>query len=191
MLALGSIAMLAASGWLGRFIYMNWSMPRFAVPAIALDAIAIAALVALNVQIRLALNIDYSQPVAVIQKRLDTLRRFRIRYSQIVFLTATLIWTPLFIVVTKGFWGADIYRLFGTAWIAANIAFGVAVLAVGFWLGRKFGSGMTNSTFGQRFLRDIAGYNLNHGLGLNAASGFLATLAEFERAEFELEKPDR
>ena len=51
----------------------------------------------------------------------------------------------------------------------ANVAFGLAVLTVGIWLLMKYGSRMN-----QRFLRDIAGYNLN------AASGFLTTLAEFE-----------
>jgi uncharacterized RDD family membrane protein YckC len=81
----------------------------------------------------------------------------------------TLMWAPIFIVAMKEFFGADVYRLFGTAWIVTNIAFGLAVLALGIWLGKKY-----ESRIGRQFLKDIAGYNLN------AASGFLATLAEFE-----------
>jgi len=170
MLALGSIGMLVVIVWLGHFVAINWLMPRFAVPAVVLDLAAIAALAALNAQIALAWKIDHNQPVAVIQKKLETLRMFRVRYSQTILLTSALAWAPMFIVVMKGFLGADVYRLFGIAWIAANVAFGLAVLAIGFWLARKYRERMS-----RRFLRDIAGYNLN------AASGFLATLAEFEK----------
>jgi hypothetical protein len=165
MLAAGSIFMLVVIVFLGRFIAQNWFMPRIAGPAIVLDVLAIATLAALNAQIGLALNINYDQPIAVIQKRLETLRKFRIRYIQAIFLMATLTWVPIFIVLTK---------LFDTAWIVANVAFGLLVLAIGVWVARRYGERMGNSAVGQRFLRDLAGYNLN------AASGFLATLAEFE-----------
>jgi hypothetical protein len=74
----------------------------------------------------------------------------------------------------KGLLGLDAYRLFGIAYILVNVAFGLLVLGIGVWAARHYGDRMSNSAFGQRFLRDVAGYNLN------AASGFLATLAEFE-----------
>ncbi|MGA2879719.1 MAG: hypothetical protein ABSG13_12285 [Bryobacteraceae bacterium] len=170
MLAAGSIFMLVVIVSLGRFIALNWSTPRFTLPAIVLDLAAIAALAALTAQIGLALTIDYNQPVALIQKRLETLRKFRIRYTQAIILTMTLTWAPIFIVVMKGSLGLDVYRLFGIPWIVINVAFGLAVLAVGIWAFQKYG-GRVN----QRFLRDIAGYNLN------AASRFLTTLAEFEK----------
>ena len=165
MLAAGSIFMLVVIVSLGRFIAQNWSMPRVAWPAIVLDVLAIATLAALNAQIGMALSINYDQPIAVIQKRLATLRQVRIRYIQAIFLLATFTWVPIFIVLT---------RLFDTGWIVANVAFGLLVLAIGVWVARRYGNRMSNSTFGKRFLRDLAGYNLN------AASGFLATLAEFE-----------
>jgi cellulose synthase/poly-beta-1,6-N-acetylglucosamine synthase-like glycosyltransferase len=166
MLAAGALFMLAIIVSLGRFIAQNWSMPRIAWPAIVLDVLAIATLAALNAQIGLALNINYNQPIAVIQKRLETLRKFRIRYIQAIFLMATLTWVPIFIVLT---------RLFDTAWVVANVVFGFLVLGIGIWVVRRYGDRLSNSAFGQRFLRDLAGYNLN------AASGFLATLAEFEK----------
>jgi len=174
MLALGSILILAVIVALGRFIAANWSAPRFAIPAIALDVMAIAALATLIAQMGLALAIDYSQPIALIQKRLEALRKLRIRYSQAIFLTMTLTWVPIFIIVMKAALGVDVYRTFDNTWIVVNVGFGLAVLAIGFWLSRRFGNRLSNSAFGQRFLRDIAGYNLN------AASKFLATLADFE-----------
>jgi hypothetical protein len=158
MLAAGALFMLAIIVSLGRFIALNWGTPKLTVPAIVLDIAAIASLVALNAQIGLALNIDYSQPIAVIQRRLETLRSFRIRYVQVILLTSALLWMPIFIVLTMG--------IFPMSWILANVAFGLVVLAVGVWLVRRFGS---------RFLPDLAGYNLK------AAAGFLATLAQFEK----------
>ena len=175
MLAIGSVIMLAIIILLGHFIAVHWSMPRFIWPAVVLDLAAIAALAALNAQIGLALTMDYGQPIAAIQRRLATLRKLRIRYIQAIFLTSTLIWAPIFIVVMKVFLGVDVYRLFGIAWIVTNVAIGLAVLAAGIWVAKEYGPRMSDSAFGRHFLRDLAGYNLN------AASGFLATLAEFER----------
>jgi hypothetical protein len=157
MLAMGSIFMLVIVVSLGRFIAETWSTPRFVWPAVAMDLLSIATLAALIAQIGLALNIDYNQPVAVIQKRLETLRRFRIRYVQAICISVTLIWMPIFIVVMKAFPGVP------GRWIWTNVAFGFVVLALEIWLFKKYGPRMS-----------LAGYNLN------AASGFLATLAEFE-----------
>ena len=177
MLAVGSILLLGVILSLGVFIGKYGRMPQFLWPAVALDAFAIAALVGLNAQIGLALNIDYGRPIAIIQKRLAALRMFRLRYSQAVCLTMTLTWAPIVIVVLKGFFGVDAYRLFGTSWILWNasfgLAFGLAILFLWIWLSKKYGGGISGSVFGQRFLRDIRGYNLN------AAADFLATLARF------------
>lgn len=169
MLAAGSLFLLIVIVWLGRFIATYHSMPRFVWPAVVLDVMAIAALGALNAQIGLALSINYNQPVAVIQKRLETLRRLRIRYTQAICFTTALTWAPIFIVFMKVFLGTDVYRVFGATWILTNIAFEVAFVAAVIWVFKKVGPRIR-----QRFLRELAGYNLN------AASGFLATLAEFE-----------
>jgi hypothetical protein len=146
---------------LGAFTAKNWATPKFTIPAIVLDIAAIAALAALNAQIGMALKIDYNQPIAAIQKRLETLRLFRIRYIQAILVTSALLWMPMFIVAMKGFFGADVYRLFATAWIVTNVAFGLRCSRA----------------------RDLAVEEVSTGRGIqpNAASGFLATLAEFEQ----------
>jgi serine/threonine-protein kinase len=175
MLALGSIVILAVIVALGRFIAVNWSAPRFVVPAMVLDMMAIAALAVFIAQMGLALTMDYSQPIAQIQKRLETVRKLRIRYVQAIFLTSTLTWAPIFIVVMKAALGVDVYRAFDTTWLVANVAIGLAILAIGLWLARKFGSRLASTAFGRQFLRDLAGYNLN------AASRFISSIEEFER----------
>jgi MFS family permease len=166
MLAAGSIFMLMVIVWLGYFISQAWSSPRFVWPAVALDLMAISLLALLIVQVALSLKMDYDQPVGAIQKRLEALRKVRVRYIQGIFLFAVLAWMPLFILAMKVFLGVDVYRSFPTSWIVTNVAFGFAALAIGIWWSRKHGS---------RFLRELAGYNLN------AASRFLATLTEFEK----------
>jgi hypothetical protein len=168
-LAAGSVLLLTVIVSLGAFIYQNSGMPQFVWPAIILDVFAIAALACLNRQIALALRIDYSEPVSTIQKRLEGLRKLRIRYSQAICLTMALTWVPIFIVLMKAFLGVDVWRTFDRTWIVVNLLFGIAMIPAGLWFARKYGPRM-----GQKFLNDIAGYNLN------AASGFLAELARFE-----------
>jgi hypothetical protein len=169
LLGLGSISMLAIVVWLGAFIYANRGTPELAWSAAVLDALAIAALATVNFQIGLALQIDYNQPVAAIQKRLERLRKTRIRYIQGICLTSALSWFPMFVVVMKVFLGINVYRTFDTGWIRWNVLFGLAVILPGVWLLRKLRNWM-----GPRFVRELAGYNLN------AASDFLAKIEEFE-----------
>jgi hypothetical protein len=176
-LGLESLVQFAVVGSLGYFIYQHITALRFAIPAVALDVFAIAILVAMVRQMADALRIDYDQPIALIQKQLGDLRVFRIRYIQGIFLLATLAWTPLLIVSLKGFWNLDAYKLFGPEYLAANVLLGLAIIPLAIWLSRKFGERMGRSPLIQRFMRDLAGYNLN------AAAGFLATLAEFADEE--------
>ncbi len=160
---------------LGSFLFDHLAAPRYALPAAVLDIFAVALLAIMIRQIALALDIDYDKPIAAIQKQLTELRVLRIRYIQGIFLVSTLIWTPLLIVALKGFWGLDAYRLFGAPYLASNLLLGLAVIPLGFWLAKKFGDRMGRSPIVQRIMRDLAGYNLN------AATGFLASLSEFER----------
>jgi len=173
-LGLEAAIQLAVVVVLGSFIYDNIAQVRFVLPAVALDAFAIAILGAMIRQIVGALQVDYDRPVAAIQKQLAELRVFRIRYVQGIFLMATLAWTPLLIVALKGLLGLDAYRLFGATYLLCNVLAGLAVIPVGLWLSRKFSASMGRSPFIQRLMRDLAGYNLN------AATGFLEKLSEFE-----------
>ena len=169
-----SVIQFAVVAALGSFIYEHIAMVRFALPAAALDVFTIAILIAMVRQIAGALQIDYDKPIAIIQKQLENLRVFRIRYIQGIFLVSPLAWTPLLIVALKGFWGLDAYRLFGAAYLVANLLVGLAIIPLAIWLSKKFGDRMGRSPVIQRLMKDLAGYNLN------AAAGFLATLSEFE-----------
>ena len=173
-LGLEAAVQLAVVIALGSFIYEHIAMVRFALPAAALEVFAIAILVAMIRQIAVGLQIDYDEPIAVIQKQLEDLRVLRIRYIQGIFLAATLAWTPLMIVALEGFWELDAYRLFGTAFMVSNLLVGLAIIPLAFWLSKRFSDRMGRSPFIQRLMKDLAGYNLN------AAAGFLTTLSQFE-----------
>jgi hypothetical protein len=173
-LGLEAAVQLAVVVALGSFIYEHIAMMRFALPAAALDVFAISILIAMIRQIALGLQIDYDKPIAVIQKQIEDLRVLRVRYIQGIFLAATLAWTPLMIVTLKGLWGLDAYRLLGTTFLVSNLLVGLAIIPLALWLSKRFSDRMGRSPFIQRLMKDLAGYNLN------AATGFLAKLSQFE-----------
>jgi hypothetical protein len=181
---------LEVVGWgviivaLGNFIYEHISMARFAVPAVALDLYSIGMLNSLIRQIALALQIDYGKPIATIQKQIEALRVLRIRTIQWGVLAGFVAWVPFMIVVFKAALGVDIYiviskvtsgmDIYEAAWLWSNVAFGLALIPLAIWLSKKFGDRIGRFPMIQRFMKDLAGYNLN------AAADFLATLSEFE-----------
>jgi hypothetical protein len=173
-LALEAAAWLAIVIPLGGFIYGHSGALRFAVPGIAADLFAIGMLASTIRQIVAAQGIDYGQPVAAIQKRLEGLRLLRIRITQWALLAGTVVWAPFAIVVCNVLLGLDDYS---QAWLAANVLFGLSLIPLTFWVSKRFADSMHNSPFLQRLMRDIAGQNLM------AATDFLAKLSQFEQNE--------
>src|SRR5208282_1348231 len=170
-LALGAIIWFAIVVALGSFIYANIGTFRFALPAALLDVFAIAML---STNIRLmatARQIDYSQPVTLIQKQLANLRRLRIRITQRALIAGTVVWAPAAIVACRVLLGIETYSV---AWLLTNVAFGLSLIPLSLWVSKKFGDRMTQSPFMQQLMNDIAGRNLTK------AQNFLSELSEFE-----------
>jgi hypothetical protein len=169
---------LAVTMLLGRFIYQHWIEPRFVIPAAALHIWVIATIAVAIRQLAIALRIDYDQPIAAIQKQLESLRVLRIRATQSCFVTGQKFWWVAFLIVAlKGLAGVDAYTVFGGPVLAVNVLFGLAIIPLAIWASGKFGGRMHRSPMIQRLMRSLAGYNLN------AATGFLATLSEFANDE--------
>jgi hypothetical protein len=156
---------------LGNFIYEHIRVVQFAVPAVASDVFAIGMLMAAVRQMVAARQIDYGRPIASIQNQLETLRVLRIRATQWGLLAGVIVWAPFAIVVAKAFLGLEAYS---TAWLWANVLFGLSLVPLALWLSNKFGNRMGRSPFMQRLMNDIAGHNLT------AAKLHLARLSEFE-----------
>jgi hypothetical protein len=121
------------------------------------------------------LHIDYSQPIAAIQKRVEALRMLRIRTVQWGILCGTLLWLPWLAVVSQAMFGVDIYRSANAAWLLGNAMFGLALFPAVIWVSKKYGDRINRSPYFQRLMKDLAGNNLN------VAQDFLATLSDFER----------
>jgi hypothetical protein len=173
-LVVEAIFNVAAVILLGSFIGDNIEAPRFAVPAALLDLFAIALSIALIRQIVIARQIDYTKPIAAIQRNLENLRVLRIRYTQVLLVFAVLAWPPLCIVLFKTLFGLDAWVVFGSAYLWTNVLLGIAVIPLAIWASKRFGKGLSRSSIMRYLVRTISGRSLNE------ATGFLATLSEFE-----------
>jgi len=161
---------------LGRFIHTHWAEPRFALPAVSLHIWVIAYIAASIRQMAMALQIDYDKPIVLIQKQIESLLALRLRVIRWALLTGQLVWwIPFLVVALEGLWDVDAYKVLGVRFLSINVAMSLALIPAAIWISRKFADRAERSTAGQRLMRELAGYNLA------AASGFLATLSEFEQ----------
>jgi hypothetical protein len=171
-LVLGAAALIG----LGSFLASHFGDVRFALPAAVLDLAALGTFGATVRQRALAAEVDEDGPVVVSQRRLEALRVLRIRTTQVVLLLAPLLWTPLLVVGLRAF-GVDAYQVLGTAYLAANLAFGVAFAVLVLWASRRYGPRLRGSPLLQRLARDIAGASLTEALRR------LDSIAAFEAEE--------
>lgn len=159
---------------LGALLLEHAHAVRYAAPILALHIAAIVKLAATIRQLAMIARIDYAAPVVEIQRRLAALRALRIRTTKWVLLLAPLMWTPLAIIAAKALLGFDLYRGFGPLWVALNLAFGAAVIALALWIARRHAGWFRSSRFMQQLADDIAGRSLT------AATGHLDEIARFE-----------
>jgi hypothetical protein len=168
---------LLAAFWLGSFLAAHILEPRFLVPAAALH-LCVIALLAAGVRQLVALKaIDYSEPVVVIQKRLESLRVERIRAVTLTFLLAPLLWTPLMIVALKGLFGVDAYAALGAPFLIANLALGLLLIPLAVWISKRYEARMKRSPLVQGLMRNLAGRSLA------SAAAFVRSISEFEQDE--------
>jgi hypothetical protein len=137
--------------------------------AIAGGALALLAIALLHAQIRMivaASSLDYASPVALLKRRVEEMRILRIQTVRWTMALSCLAGPALMLVLLRAFAGIDAWMIFDRAWMAANVAFGAAMIPVVFWVARKFES---------RLARDLAGTDLSE------AMDSLSALAEFEK----------
>ena len=160
---------------LGGFIASHLGEMRFLAPAVALDLFAIY-FIGWSIRQWVALaGLDYGESVVEIQRKLELLRIDRIRMTKWVFLLSPLLWTPLLIVSLEGFLGLDAYAILDAGWLAANLLFGLAVVALALWISRRYADRLQGSPLARRLADALADRSLDD------AAGFLGALASFER----------
>jgi hypothetical protein len=170
-LALGVVAVLLTGSFVGDHV----REPRFLVPGLVLHLFVIAQIAMLVRHTVATRQIDFGAPIVEIQRRVETLRVSMIRTTMWTFLLAPLLWPPLLIVGLEGVLGIDAYAALGAPYLAANVAVGLMVIAIGLLVSRLYADRLSGSPFVRRLMRDLAGSNLA------AAQGFLDSLSRFER----------
>jgi hypothetical protein len=173
-LAIEGLIWLLLAVLLGSFVSRHISMPRFALPGALLDLYLIGNLIAVIKQITLTAQIDYAQPVAVIQKQLQALRVQRLRTIQWSLLAGILAWTPLIVIVLKACFDLDSYTVLDRGWLVANVIFSILFVGLAIGLSRKYAHRVGRYPVVQQLMNELAGYSLN------SAANHLAEIAEFE-----------
>ena len=158
------------AAWLVAMIAFAWAFPqvRFLVPAALLVAGSIA-LVRGDVLQLIASKIDQGEPIAVAQRRLESLRRLRVTHVRWVLLLGPLAWAPLSIVALKALFGVDAWVVPGVAWIVANVALGVAVLVTGWVVSVRYGERLQRSSWAARAANAISGRSVADAMRALAA----------------------
>jgi hypothetical protein len=150
----------------GSFIGDHLLEPRFLVPALAIQLGFIALIIGAGRQLAAIARVDYAAPIVTIQKRLESLRIERIHTVQWTLILSPLAWMPLFIVAMQGLFGVDVYTAFPSAWLVANVVFGLAVIVIAVWVSRSYGDRLGRWPSIQRLLQYLGGQNLAVARGI-------------------------
>ncbi len=151
---------LVSAVLLGGFIAAHWFAPRFVVPALVLDVAAVLTLAGAAGQLRRLDEIDYAGPVVAMQGSLIAFAVARARDVRWHLLLVPALWTPFAIVMLQGLFGFDVFRWFGAGWVAANVAFSVALTPFLIWVTRRQDARIRQEGLIRALADDIAGRRL-------------------------------
>jgi hypothetical protein len=126
----GLLVLAPALLWLGAFAFAHRANARFLAPAVLLLLCAIALLITGVRQLVLLHDISLDAPVVTLQTQFEAVRIERLRATVAALAAGPLLWLPVLLVATKGWFGVDLYAVASGAWLAANLAFGALVLVV-------------------------------------------------------------
>lgn len=146
-----------------------------AAGALAVFTIGITALCAALLVKGLAL--DYSGPVTSIQRDVERIKLMEYRAFKWALLGGVVIWLPATLVLFEAATGVDALARAHLPWLAANLALGLVVLAVGQMLSRKYVERSDLKPWAHRLVDALS------GRGLRAAARHLAELSSFERED--------
>lgn len=161
----------------GSFVAAHVHEARFLVPGLALHLFVIAQIAAQVARIVVARRAGQGAPLVELQRRVESAEIIDLRTLFYTLLVAPLLWPALLVVIPKALAGVDLYAALGAPYLAANAAFGLAVLGAGILVSRRYAGRVRSSPLGLRVLRSLAGRDLA------AARRHLASLAAFERDE--------
>jgi hypothetical protein len=122
-----------------------------------------------------ATRLDGGGPVTAIQRHVESMKLVEYRAVKWALLGGVLLWLPAALVLFEALTGVAALARVDLAWLGANLALGVVVLAVGQALSRKHVERPDLGPWARRLVDAVS------GRGLRRAAGHLTELAAFER----------
>ncbi|MFT3881993.1 MAG: hypothetical protein QM703_20350 [Gemmatales bacterium] len=150
----------------GTFLGSNWHETRLMIPAVVVMAGALALLISSVVQLNRISSLDWTSPVAEIQKSLELLRTIRIQQFSWVILLSPLVGFSALIVGLHGllFWLSEgrvhILDKLDPWWVIGNYLFGLLFVPLGYYLARVLARKCRHQSWWQAVLDGISGKSL-------------------------------
>lgn len=171
--ALGFMALVVVMSVLATHV----TEPRYAVVGGTL-AVLTGVITALCAYLLVkSLKLDYGKPVTEIQREVEHMRLVEYRALKWALLAGMVAWLPAGLVLFEALTGVDALTRIDLPWLIANLVFGLALLALGHLLSRRY---VERPDLGPRARRLVEALS---GRALRSAAGHLAELAKFEREE--------
>ena len=173
---------------MGAFIYDHFSMPKYIIPAALIWLFALFQVIFSGYQLSVILpasdggQINFDLPITEIQKKLEKLKIYRVRYLTVTRFSYPLLWIPVLIVGLKAIFNFDFYLHFDDKWILAQIFLGLVFIAFGIWLSKKVADKNSASPFLNKLINNIAVNDIT-GKNLNSAMTFLRDIEDFEKEQ--------
>jgi hypothetical protein len=147
-------------GGTGTFLAEGPHTAQFVIPAAILHLFGIFTIAFGIWQIARLSQVDFAGPVVAIQSKLAEVKTWRVRTTQWLLIASPLLGIPFEIVGARAFLGLDVYRVFGSAWLAANLVFGILAILAIFIASRVYREAFANSKALANFADQIAGRSL-------------------------------
>ena len=122
-------------------------------------------------------RLDYGGPVTAIQRDIEHVRLVEYRTLKWAVLGGVVFWLPAALVLFEELTGVDALGRADLAWLAANLLFGLVVLAAGHALSKRYVERTDLGPWARRLADAIS------GRALKAAAAHLTELGRFEREE--------
>lgn len=159
------MAVLARHGAEPRYLLVGGPLAVFVGGATAMSAWLLAH----------AVNVDYGERVTALQRVVAHLRAAEYRALKWALLGGVVFWLPAALVLFEALTGVDALARADLAWLVANLAFGLLVLALGHAMSRKYVERADLSPWARRVVDAVS------GRALRRTADHLAELARFER----------
>lgn len=180
------VVAVAAVVWLGDFAAEHVREPRFLLPALLVDACAVALLGSCARQLAAVATLDYGGAVVAVQKEVARLRLLRLRTAKWSAICWFVLWFPALVVLARGALGVDLWTVLGAvagrdarffAWAVGNAVFGVAAALLVAWAWNRYAGRADRSPAVRRVMDAFA------GRAVAEAARELDAIAEFEAGD--------